>query len=180
MKFQLFVLLLFPLGIFAELSVPNIFSDHMVLQQGQPHSGLVVTIEIGEANDIHPRNKQEVGRRLSRWALTDVYNRLELRGGPVPAGAEVNGEKVVVRFDQTGSGLVVVDGFELGGFTLAGEDGVFYPAEANIDGKTRVVVFSADVPRPVHLRYAWQNNPVDANLGNHMRLPATPFELEIE
>ena len=159
---------------------PNLREAQRDLVDALPHSGLVVTVDIGEANDIHPQNKQEVGRRLSRWALTDVYDRLELRGGPVPAKADFREDRVIIQFAQTGSGLHILDGMKVGGFTLAGADGVFVPAEARIEGKTRVVVSAPGLAGPVHVRYAWQNNPIDANLGNRQRLPAVPFELMAE
>jgi sialate O-acetylesterase len=159
---------------------PHLREAQRDLVETLPYSGLAVTIDIGEAKDIHPRNKQEVGRRLSRWALTDVYDRLELRGGPVPAQVSFDEGRVVIRFDQTGSGLTFWNGSALQGFTLAGQDGVFHPADAKIEGKSRVVVSSDNVLMPVHVRYAWQNNPVEANLGNQERLPATPFELMAE
>jgi sialate O-acetylesterase len=143
-----------------------------------PHCGLAVTIDIGEANDIHPQNKQTVGRRLARWALTDVYNRLSLRGGPELETAAFNDATVQLTFQQTGSGLHIIDGHELGGFTLAGEDGVFHAAQARIENPSTIIVSSELVTQPVHLRYAWQNNPTDANLGNKQRLPASPFEVQ--
>ncbi|WFB37841.1 sialate O-acetylesterase [Kiritimatiellota bacterium B12222] len=142
-----------------------------------PHSGLAVTIDIGEADDIHPLNKQEVARRLARWALTDVYGRLLLRGGPEAESVQFAEGKALIRFSQIGTGLRALNGPALHGFTVAGGDGVFVPAQASIEGKDAVRVFSDAVPEPVHVRYAWQMNPVQANLSNRERLPAGPFEL---
>lgn len=159
---------------------PNFREAQRNFVETVPYSGLAVTIDLGEANDIHPRNKQEVGRRLARWALTDVYDRLSLRGGPVPVQAEVNENGMVLRFDQIGNGLRVSHGEMVQGLTLAGADGVFHPAEGRIEGNSRVVVSSPSVENPLHVRYAWQNNPLDANLENQERLPAVPFEVKVE
>lgn len=154
---------------------PKLRESQRGLVRDLPHSGLVVAADLGEANDIHPVNKQEVGRRLARWALADVYDELELRGGPEAAGASFEQDRVVVSFHQAGSGLHVIDGLKPDGFTLAGRDGVFYPAEAVIEADS-VIVTSDKVPAPEHVRYGWQNNPAHANLGNRERLPAGPFE----
>jgi len=91
----------------------------------------------------------------------------------------IDSSEVALSFSQTGSGLRIIDGSTLGGFTLAGADGLFYPAEATIRNENSVVVQSAQVPAPSHLRYGWQNNPIDANLGNQERLPASPFEVRL-
>lgn len=159
---------------------PQLREAQRNLANSMEHLGLAVTIDIGEANDIHPRNKQEVGRRLARWALADVYEQIELRGGPELATARVDGKQARLSFTQVGSGLHHFDAHKLGGFTLAGSDGVFYPATARIDGKNTIVVSSAEVFEPLRVRYAWQNNPKDANLTNAERLPASPFEAWLE
>jgi sialate O-acetylesterase len=142
------------------------------------HSGMAVTIDLGEEKDIHPRNKQAVGRRLARLALADAYGLEVLRGGPIPDKVEwqENGE-LRIQFRQNGSKLISFDRELLGGFTLAGEDGVFHPANAEILSASSVRVHSEAVLKPVHLRYAWQNNPADASLFNEERIPASPFEL---
>ncbi|MEX2380822.1 MAG: sialate O-acetylesterase [Opitutales bacterium] len=156
---------------------PKLRESQRRLVRSLPNSGLVVTIDLGEMNDIHPLNKQDVGRRLARWALTDVYHKLELRGGPEVRSADFKGQEVWITFDQAGSGLHIMDAYALGGFTLAGADGVFYPAEARIEDPDQVIVHSTPVSKPVHVRYGWQNNPVDASLTNKERLPASPFEI---
>ena len=141
-----------------------------------PHTGLAVTIDIGESDDIHPANKREVGRRLARWALTDIYEKISLRGGPEFESADVKEGEVTLNFTQVGAGLRAINGPSLGGFTLAGADEVFHNADASVKGSNQVVVESVAVPEPKYVRYAWQENPVDANLGNQERLPASPFE----
>jgi len=155
---------------------PRLREAQRDLAASDPSIGLVVAIDLGEADDIHPRTKQEVGRRFARWALADVYGLLDLRGGPELRRARFGNEAVELEFEQVGDGLKALDGPPLEGFTLAGPDGEFHPAEARIREDGTAVVRSEAVPRPVHLRYGWQNNPARANLGNQARLPATPFE----
>jgi sialate O-acetylesterase len=141
-----------------------------------PHAGLAVAIDVGEANAIHPFDKQTVGQRLARWALADVYQKIPLRGGPEPVAAEFeNG--VTIRFESVGGGLWALDGEPLNGFTLAGADGVFHAALASITGRDEVEVKSAAVPAPVAVRYAWARNPRGSNLSNKQRLPTGTFEL---
>ena len=135
-----------------------------------PHTGQAVTIDIGDPDDIHPRNKQEVGRRLAQIALARDYGRPVVYQGPEYAGLRSDGDALRVRFEQA-DGLQA-DG-EVRGFEVAGADRVFRPARAQIDGR-EVVVLSADVPAPVAVRYAWRNCP-EANLRNGAGLPAVPF-----
>lgn len=142
-----------------------------------PHAGLAVTIDVGEANDIHPWDKQTVGQRLARWALADIYKKIKLRGGPEPLDATFAGS-VRIRFASTGGGLWAFNGGALQGFTLAGADGVFHTATAVIKGKDAVEVSCPEVPAPQNVRYAWAMNPRGANLSNTQRLPAGPFELK--
>lgn len=141
-----------------------------------PHAGLAVAIDVGEGNDIHPLDKETVGQRLARWALADVYKKISLRGGPEPVEATF-GEKVLIRFGSVGGGLWVFNGGDLQGFTLAGADGVFHAAKAEIKGKDAVEVTSSSVPAPQAVRYAWAINPRGANLSNRQRLPAGTFEM---
>lgn len=155
---------------------PNLRESQRRFVLADPHAGLAVAIDAGEVDDIHPANKQVIGRRLARWALTDIYGKASLRGGPEPLSAEF-GPQVTVTFSQTGRGLRAFNGAPLRGFTLAGADGIFFPAEAVIQGTDRIVVSAPEVPVPLHVRYAWQNNPAGANLVNQERLPAGPFEL---
>jgi sialate O-acetylesterase len=155
---------------------PRLRESQRRFVQNVPHSGLAVTIDVGEANDIHPLDKETVGQRLARWALTDIYKKLNLRGGPEPTGADFT-DQVLVRFQSTGGGLWVFNGGPLQGFTLAGADGVFHHAQAELKGKDAVVVRCPEVPAPQAVRYAWAMNPRGANLSNGQRLPAGPFEL---
>ncbi len=145
--------------------------------QNDPHAGLAVTIDIGEANDIHPWDKETVGKRLARWALTDIYKKLKLRGGPEPLEATFT-SSVRIRFTPNGGGLWALNGAPLQGFILAGADGIFHAATAVITGKAAVEVSCPDVPSPQTVRYAWAMNPRGANLSNTQRHPAGPFELK--
>lgn len=140
------------------------------------HTGMAVTIDIGEAANIHPKNKQDVGRRLARWALHADYGRKPLPSGPLYREHEIAGPKVILRFDHAGAGLEARGGDPLRGFTIAGEDHVFVPAMARVEGDT-VVVFSPRVPTPLAARYAWADNPV-CNLVNADGLPASPLRTD--
>ena len=140
-----------------------------------PKTGMGINIDIGEAKDIHPRNKQEAGRRLALWALGTVYGQKGATSGPLPAGHEVRGGEVVLKFSHVDGGLVAKEG-ELRGFVIAGEDRQWKPAGARIDGE-RVIVSSPDVAKPAAVRYAWENFPV-CNLYNGAGLPASPFRTD--
>jgi sialate O-acetylesterase len=138
-----------------------------------PGTGMAVAIDIGEAADIHPRNKQEVGRRLSLWALNRVYGREGEYAGPLYRSISVRSGRASVRFKHAESGLMARGG-ALRGFEIAGDDGTFHPANAQIMGDA-VRVWSDAVTRPVAVRYAWANNPEGCNLYNQAGLPASPF-----
>ena len=141
-----------------------------------PATGMAVTTDIGEAKNNHPKNKQEVGRRLSLWALGTVYGqKVAAISGPLPAGHEVRGHDVVLTFTHTEGGLVARDG-ELKGFTLAGADQRWAKASARIEGD-KVIVSSPDVKQPAAVRYSWAGNP-DGNLFNGAGLPASPFRTD--
>lgn len=137
-----------------------------------PHTGQAVIIDIGDRRDIHPRNKKDVGRRLARLALKRDYGFDIIDTGPTFEKAEREGAGFRVSFEKSASGLNAPLN-ELSGFELAGEDKVFKPATAVIEGQT-VLVTSAEVPEPVAVRYAWRDAPV-AGLFNKEGLPAVPF-----
>lgn len=140
-----------------------------------PKTGMGINIDIGEEKDIHPRNKQEAGRRLALWALGAVYGQKGATSGPLPAGHEVRGAEIVLKFSHTDGGLVAKDG-ELRGFVIAGGDRQWKPASARIDGG-RVIVSSPEVAKPAAVRYAWENWPT-CNLYNGAGLPASPFRTD--
>jgi sialate O-acetylesterase len=137
-----------------------------------PRTGMAVAIDIGEANDIHPKNKQEVGRRLALTAEATVYYRDQEYSGPLFAGAQAEDGRMRLSFRHS-EGLKAKDGGKLKGFAIAGADKKFVWANAEIDGD-HIVVSSPDVPAPVAVRYAWADNP-ECNLINATGLPASPF-----
>jgi sialate O-acetylesterase len=141
-----------------------------------PHTGMAVLIDIGDAYDIHPRNKQAAGQRLARVALAQEYGmNLDAFGPRYRAPLRVQNGRAVLRFDHAAGGLTAQDG-TLKGFSIAGPDQQFFPAEAAIEGN-RVTVWSAQVPHPVAVRYAWTANPW-ATLTNRQNLPAPPFRTD--
>ena len=140
-----------------------------------PRTGMAITIDIGEEKDIHPKNKQEVGRRFALWALGTVYGRaVPATSGPLPVGLEVRGGGVTVRFKHADGGLNAKGG-AVRGFEVAGADGKWTPAEARISGDT-VMVSAEALAKPVAVRYAWANLP-EVTLFNGAGLPASPFRL---
>lgn len=136
------------------------------------HSGMAVTMDIGNPEDIHPSNKRDVGLRLALWALAKDYHRDVVFSGPLYREQSTEGSKIRIHFDHTGSGLLAKGG-PLTHFEIAGEDRVYHPAEALIDGNT-VVVSAAQVPSPVAVRYGWSNT-AEPNLFNKEGLPASSF-----
>ena len=138
-------------------------------------TGMAVTIDIGDPYDIHPKNKQEVGRRLALAAEAIAYGRKVVYSGPIYESLSVEGNSVRLRFQQVDGGLVAKGG-ALKGFEIAGEDRKFAEATARIRGAW-VVVHSAKVSHPVAVRYAWADNP-EGNLYNTSGLPASPFRTD--
>jgi len=142
----------------------------------QPHTGMAVIIDIGDTNDIHPRNKLDVGKRLANWALAETYHqKLEL-SGPLYDSFAIEHEMVRLKFKHLGGGLKTADGGPPKGFAIAGADHKFVWAEARIEGDT-MVVWSKDVAHPVAVRYAWADNPL-CNLFSAAGLPASPFRTD--
>ncbi len=142
------------------------------------NTGLIVIIDIGEANDIHPRNKLDVGNRMSLWARGEVYNEKLQATPPMYVRSAVKEEKMVIWFDEVGTGLKTKDGGQLAEFAIAGADKKWYWAEANIVGKNKIEVWSDKVVSPIAVRYAFNNNPKNQNLTNETGLPASPFRTD--
>jgi len=144
-----------------------------------PRTAQAVAIDIGDANDIHPRNKQEVGRRLALAACSVAYGEKLEFSGPMYRGHEVRDGRIVIDFAHTGGGLVAKGDAtgRLVGFAVSGADRRFVWADAVIEGG-RIVVWSERVPAPVAVRYAWADNPAGANLYNVDGLPASPFRTD--
>jgi sialate O-acetylesterase len=171
---------------FAWVQLPNYTSpgegwprvrEAMLQTLALPKTGMAVTIDLGDAKDIHPKNKQDVGKRLSLWALRTVYGKqVPSISGPLPAGSSVKGSAVTVAFTHADGGLKSLAGGPLTGFQIAGSDQQWHAADARIDGQT-VVVTSPDVTQPVAVRYAWKDWP-DYSLANGVGLPASPFRTD--
>jgi sialate O-acetylesterase len=140
-----------------------------------PHSGLAVAIDIGDAKDIHPKDKLDVGRRLALSALANTYGKKIEYSGPWYKSMKVTDRGICLSFDHVGGGLVA-KGEKLTGFAIAGEDQKFVWADAVIDG-SNIFVSSPKVAKPVAVRYAWDANPV-CNLYNKAGLPAVPFRTD--
>ncbi|MGD1000529.1 MAG: sialate O-acetylesterase [Candidatus Brocadiia bacterium] len=153
-----------------------------------PNTGMAVAIDLGEADEIHPKDKQDVGKRLALCALGGTYGKKIAFSGPLCKSVAVEGDKIRIAFDHAGGGLIAgekkglapvqeaKDG-KLKWFAIAGKDKVWYWADAVIDGQT-VLVSSDKVPEPVAVRYAFAMNPEGANLYNKEGLPASPFRTD--
>lgn len=141
------------------------------------NTGMAIIADIGDADDIHPKNKQDVGIRLARIALHDTYKQNVAFSGPKLRSYNIRAGEMHLKFDPMGKLLVNHnEGASLSGFTLAGEDQVFHVAEAILQGNT-VIVKSDQVANPVAVRYGWANNP-DLSLYNEENLPASPFKTD--
>ena len=153
-----------------------------------PYTGMAVAIDIGDAEDIHPKNKRDVGERLARWALTNQYSKNIEVSGPLYRSLRIEGNQAIAEFEHVGSGLMV--GQKLHGsrvepsendslkrFAIAGQDRKWFWADAKIVGSS-VVCSHPEVPQPVALRYAFSMNPQGANLYNQDGLPASPFRTD--
>lgn len=165
---------------------------HALVQNGQREAlrisdtGMAVLNDVGDATDVHPKNKIDAGKRLSLWALGKVYGRDVVVSGPLFKSASVEGGRVTLAFDHVGSGLMVgrkhlmeptvkVDA-PLKRFQICGSDGRWQWAKAKIAGDNTVVVWHPKIKRPTEVRYAWAANPEGANLYNQEGLPASMFK----
>mgnify|MGYP002795058699 FL=1 len=139
---------------------------------------MAVTIDIGEASDIHPKNNQDVGKRLMLSALKVAYDKDIVYSGPIYKSMQIEGEKAILSFDHIGSGLMVKSkhGY-INEFEIAGADKKFYWAKAEVVGD-KVIVYSNNVKKPVAVRFGWSNNPAELNLYNKEGLPASPFRTD--
>lgn len=138
-------------------------------------TGMALTIDLGEWNDIHPLNKKDVGKRLALAAQKIAYGDAKIiSSGPIYRSMKVEGNKIILTFTNTGSGLVAKGGGELRYFAIAGADNRFVWAKAKIENN-KVIVWNDNVPNPVTVRYAWADNPEGANLYNKEGLLASPF-----
>jgi sialate O-acetylesterase len=141
-----------------------------------PNTGMAVTIDIGDPENVHPKNKQDVGARLVRIALAKVYYRDIEFSGPVYKSMQIEGNAIRLRFSHLGGGLLARGG-PLKTFVIAGSDLKFVAASARIEGDM-IVVSSPQIGAPVAVRYAWENYPEGCNLYNVAGLPAAPFRTD--
>lgn len=166
---------------FVEVNIETTKYDWAIFRESQlkalsvPNTGMAVTIDIGEFNDIHPVNKRDVGYRLALAAQKTAFGDNKIvYSGPLYKSMEISGGQVILSFTSIGSGLCVQNNEELRCFEMCGIDNVFYPAKARIEND-EIVVMCEKVNQPVAVRYAWANNPEGANLYNKEGLPASPF-----
>ena len=143
-----------------------------------PNTGMVVTTDIGNAKDIHPTNKQDVGARLAAIALNNLYGKKQVCSGPMYKSMEIKENQIILAFDKAGSGLSSSDNSEyVKGFEIAGADKVFYAAKAII--KNNIVIVSCEkVPNPVAVHYGWADDDTEINLFNKEKFPASPFRTD--
>ena len=142
-----------------------------------PNTGMAITTDITNLNDIHPRNKRDVGYRLSLWALAKTYGQKDLvYSGPLYQSMAIEGNKIRIRFQHVGSGLISLDDQPLSWFEIASQDKIFYKARAEISGDS-VLVLSERVSEPVAVRFGW-HQLATPNLGNREGLPASPFRTD--
>lgn len=156
---------------------PGVREQMLRFWQEGKNTGMVVAIDKGEADDIHPRDKQPVGERLARFARANAYGEDIVFSGPIYQSVRIEGAAAHLRFDHVGGGLTSFDDEPLRHFEIAGADQKFHPAEARISGG-ELIVQSENVPGPRAVRYAWKSNPEKINFGNKEGLPASPFRTD--
>jgi sialate O-acetylesterase len=154
-----------------------LFRESQLKSLSTPNTAMAVTIDLGEWNDIHPDNKKDVGERLALAALKTVYGENIVYSGPIYQSATIEGNKIIISFSHTGSGLITNDGEAPAEFAIAGEDKKFVWAKAKIEGD-KIIVWNDAVSNPMYVRYAWADNPVNPNLYNKEGLPASPFRTD--
>ena len=142
------------------------------------NTGMVVTTDIGNAKDIHPTNKQDVGLRLAAIALNNVYGKKQIYSGPTFKSQEIKGNQILLTFDNIGSGLSTPDKSEnVKGFEIAGADKVFHSAKVIIKDN-KIIVSSDEVKNPVAVHYGWADDDTEINLFNKEKFPASPFRTD--
>jgi sialate O-acetylesterase len=171
---------------FMEVQYSPSESQWAELREGQlkalsvPNTGMAVNIDAGEWNDIHPLSKKPVGERLALAAEKLAYHgQSVVSSGPIYQSAKIEGNKIILTFNNIGSGLVIKDGSELQYFAIAGKDKKYVWAKARIEGNT-IVVWNDNIAEPLYVRYAWADNPEGANLINKEGLLASPFTTDTQ
>jgi len=157
---------------------PELRESQFLVSQKVPHTALIVTTDCGDAENIHPPHKQPVGERLAIAARALAYNEKIEYAGPVYRSFTIVNDEVIINFSHIGKGMTTKQNDELKGFTIAGEDKKFVPANAVIKGN-QIVVSDKNIKKPVAVRYGWSNVP-DVNLFNGDGFPATPFRTDPE
>lgn len=142
-----------------------------------PNTGMAVTTDIGNAKDIHPTNKQDIGLRLAAIAMNNIYGKKQVHSGPTYKSQQIKGNQIILNFDHTGSGLSTPNNHELKGFEIAGVDKVFHSAKAIIKDN-KIIVSSEKVKTPVAVRYGWADDDTNINLYNKEKFPASPFRTD--
>jgi sialate O-acetylesterase len=142
-----------------------------------PNTGMAVTTDIGNAKDIHPTNKQDVGLRLAAIALNNLYNKKQVHSGPTFKSQEIKGNEIILTFDNLGSGLATPNNAALKGFEIAGANKVFHAAKAIIKDN-KIMVSSDKVQNPVAVHYGWADDDTEINLFNKEKFPASPFRTD--
>lgn len=142
-----------------------------------PNTGMAVTTDIGNAKDIHPTNKQDIGLRLAAIAMNNLYGKKQVHSGPVYKSQEIKGNQIILTFDNIGSGLSTPNNDELQGFEIAGADKVFHPAKAVIKDN-KIIVQSDQVQNPAAVHYGWADDDTQINLFNKEKFPASPFRTD--
>jgi sialate O-acetylesterase len=156
---------------------PEIREAQLMAWSQVPRTAMIVTTDVGDESDIHPRAKEPVGARLALAARAIAYGENISYSGPICESVKQENSNLVLNFSHINGGLTASGG-ELRGFEVAGPTGTFMPAKARIDGD-RVIVSSAAVPKPAAVRYGWENTP-DVNLFNKAGLPASPFRMRVK
>jgi sialate O-acetylesterase len=166
---------------FVEVNVETTKYDWAYFRESQlkalsiPHTGMAVSIDIGESNDIHPVNKKDLGYRLALVAQKTAYGEKGIvYSGPIYESMKISNNKVILAFKNAGKGLTSKNNEELKCFEICGVDNEYFPAKAKIV-KDKIIVWNDDVINPVAVRFAWANNPLKPNLYNKEGLPASPF-----
>ncbi|RYJ39448.1 Sialate O-acetylesterase [Flavobacterium anhuiense] len=142
-----------------------------------PNTGMAVTTDIGNAKDIHPTNKQDIGLRLAAIAMNNIYGKKQVYSGPTYKSQQIKGNQIILTFDNIGSGLSTPNNDELKGFEIAGSDKVFHSAKAIIKDN-KIIVSSDKVQNPVAVHYGWADDDTAINLFNKEKFPASPFRTD--
>ncbi|MCV2486810.1 hypothetical protein OD917_17910 [Flavobacterium sp. SH_e] len=142
-----------------------------------PNTGMAVTTDIGNAKDIHPTNKQDIGLRLAAIAMNNIYGKKQVHSGPTYKSQEIKGNQIILTFDNIGKGLSTPNNDELKGFEIAGSDKVFHSAKAIIKDN-KIIVSSDKVQNPVAVHYGWADDDTAINLFNKEKFPASPFRTD--